>query len=83
MGHRPEKLKQSEREICSALEKEIRAAIADGCVAFITGVARGTGLRLSFYSVMMGSRLSSFAPAPMRASIVAGNRSGGNGISES
>ena len=44
MGHRPEKLKQSEREICSALEKEIRAAIADGFVAFITGVARGTDI---------------------------------------
>ena len=43
-GHRPEKLKQSESEICSALEKEIRTAIADGFVAFISGMARGTDI---------------------------------------
>lgn len=43
-GHRPEKLKQSESEIRTALEKEIRTAIADGFVVFISGMARGTDI---------------------------------------
>lgn len=43
-GHRPEKLKQSESEIRSALEKEIRTAVADGFVVFISGMARGTDI---------------------------------------
>lgn len=43
-GHRPEKLKGSEKYIKGALKKEIHQAIADGFKVFITGMARGTDL---------------------------------------
>ena len=42
-GHRPEKLSISEREVKTALQKEIRLAIADGINVFITGMAPGMG----------------------------------------
>lgn len=43
-GHRPEKLSRSEREIRAELENEIRKAIQDGYVTFITGMARGVDI---------------------------------------
>lgn len=43
-GHRPEKLYRPEREITIELESEIRQAIKDGYVTFITGMARGVDL---------------------------------------
>ncbi len=43
-GHRPEKLQMSEAEVCSALEREIRAAVADGFQTFISGMARGVDI---------------------------------------
>ena len=43
-GHRPEKLSQSEQEIITALDREIRAAIDDGFVTFISGMARGVDI---------------------------------------
>ena len=43
-GHRPEKLHRKESVIRKELEAEIRNAIADGFVVFITGMARGVDL---------------------------------------
>ena len=43
-GHRPEKLRRSEREIRIELENEIRRAIQDGYITFITGMARGVDI---------------------------------------
>ena len=43
-GHRPEKLKRTESEICADLESEIRIAINKGFQVFITGMARGTDI---------------------------------------
>lgn len=43
-GHRPEKLTRSEKEITALLEAEIRAAISDGFVTFISGMARGVDI---------------------------------------
>ena len=43
-GHRPEKLHAPESVILTALEKQIRAAITDAFVTFITGMARGTDI---------------------------------------
>ena len=43
-GHRPEKLDQPERVIVAALEREIRAAVDDGFVTFISGMARGVDI---------------------------------------
>ena len=43
-GHRPEKLRRSEREIRAELENEIQRAIQDGYVTFITGMARGVDI---------------------------------------
>ena len=43
-GHRPEKLTQPESVVCTALEKEIRQAIADGLTVFISGMARGVDI---------------------------------------
>ncbi len=43
-GHRPEKLTATEEEVKTALEKAIQAAISDGYMVFISGMARGTDL---------------------------------------
>lgn len=43
-GHRPEKLNQPESIIIPALEREIRNAVQEGFVTFITGMARGTDI---------------------------------------
>ena len=43
-GHRPEKLQQTEKEICMGLEREIRKAIDCGIHVFITGMARGVDI---------------------------------------
>jgi uncharacterized phage-like protein YoqJ len=43
-GHRPEKIDMPERKVVAALEKEIKAAIADGFVTFISGMARGSDI---------------------------------------
>lgn len=43
-GHRPEKLSQPERKIIAALDREIRAAVDDGFVTFISGMARGVDI---------------------------------------
>ena len=43
-GHRPEKLSCSEAKVTSWLEKEIRQAIADGFITFISGMARGVDI---------------------------------------
>lgn len=43
-GHRPERLKQSEKEITVLLETAIRAAISDGIVTYISGMARGVDI---------------------------------------
>ncbi len=43
-GHRPEKLQQTEKEICKGLEQEIRKAIDSGTYVFITGMARGVDI---------------------------------------
>lgn len=43
-GHRPEKLTKSETEITALLEAAIRAAVNDGFVTFISGMARGVDL---------------------------------------
>ena len=43
-GHRPEKLNRPEAEIISWLEVEIRKAIDDGFVTFISGMARGVDI---------------------------------------
>ena len=43
-GHRPEKLDRPEAEIISLLEIEIRRAIDDGFVTFISGMARGVDI---------------------------------------
>ena len=40
-GHRPEKLQRSENDIRSELEREIRKAIHDNLIVFITGMSRG------------------------------------------
>lgn len=41
-GHRPEKLRRSEKEVRADLEYEIRKAVRDGLNVFISGMARGT-----------------------------------------
>lgn len=43
-GHRPEKLNMSETEVIAWLESEIRKAIDDGFVTFISGMARGVDI---------------------------------------
>jgi len=43
-GHRPEKLRQTEEEITALLEEAIRAAMDDGFVTFISGMARGVDI---------------------------------------
>ena len=43
-GHRPEKLTVDDDIVIAALEKQIRAAVADGFVTFISGMARGTDI---------------------------------------
>ena len=43
-GHRPDKLKITEKELAQLLEAEIRRAIAEGFTTFITGMAMGTDL---------------------------------------
>ena len=43
-GHRSEKLNRPEGEIISWLEAEIRKAIDDGFVTFISGMARGVDI---------------------------------------
>ena len=43
-GHRPERLGMPESEVISSLNKEIRAAVADGFQTFISGMARGVDL---------------------------------------
>ena len=43
-GHRPEKLDQPERVILAGLEREIRAAVDEGFVTFISGMARGVDI---------------------------------------
>ena len=43
-GHRPEKLRKSEQDIRIELENEIRKAINDGYITFITGMARGVDI---------------------------------------
>lgn len=43
-GHRPEKLRQTEQEVCIRLEREIQSAVENGFHTFITGMARGVDL---------------------------------------
>ena len=43
-GHRPEKLTMTEEEVKAWLEEQIKAAIADGFVTFLTGMAMGVDL---------------------------------------
>lgn len=43
-GHRPEKLRRTEREIRNDLEREIRKAVHDGLNVFISGMARGVDI---------------------------------------
>ncbi len=43
-GHRPEKLDRPEAEIVAWLESEIRKAVDDGFVTFISGMARGVDI---------------------------------------
>ena len=43
-GHRPEKLTEPENEIIAALHREIVAAVDDGFVTFISGMARGVDI---------------------------------------
>lgn len=43
-GHRPDKMKQEEKEIKPLLEKAIDDAITNGYVTFITGMAMGTDI---------------------------------------
>lgn len=43
-GHRPEKLRLCEKEICAALDREIRNAFSDGFNVFIVGMARGVDI---------------------------------------
>ncbi|MBR5543219.1 MAG: DUF1273 family protein [Oscillospiraceae bacterium] len=43
-GHRPEKMRYSEKEIKPLLEKAIDEAIEKGYVTFITGMARGADI---------------------------------------
>lgn len=43
-GHRPEKLTMPESVVIEGLEREIRAAIADGITVFISGMARGVDI---------------------------------------
>ena len=43
-GHRPEKLNQPEAEVIAWLETEIRKAIDDGFITFISGMARGVDI---------------------------------------
>ncbi len=43
-GHRPQKLRRSEKEIKADLEKAIKQAIADGFTTFITGMAYGVDI---------------------------------------
>lgn len=43
-GHRPEKLRQTENDICQALEREIQIAIGSGKHVFISGMARGVDI---------------------------------------
>lgn len=43
-GHRPEKLHNDEAAVCTVLSNAIDAAIADGFVTFITGMARGVDI---------------------------------------
>ncbi len=41
-GHRPEKLKISEQRLAELLEAEIKRAIEQGFITFISGMAKGT-----------------------------------------
>ena len=43
-GHRPEKLHNGEAAVCTVLSNAIDAAIADGFITFITGMARGVDI---------------------------------------
>lgn len=43
-GHRPEKLSWPEKEVIAWLDAEIRKAIDDGFVTFISGMARGVDI---------------------------------------
>lgn len=43
-GHRPQKLRRSEKEINADLESAIQQAITDGYTTFITGTAYGVDI---------------------------------------
>lgn len=43
-GHRPEKLRLSEKELTKSLEREIKRAIDNNYTTFITGMAKGVDL---------------------------------------
>lgn len=43
-GHRPQKLRRSEKEVKADLKTEIQQAIADGYTTFITGMAYGVDI---------------------------------------
>lgn len=43
-GHRPEKLRLSDRKLVALLETEIKRAIASGFTTYITGMAKGVDL---------------------------------------
>ena len=43
-GHRPEKLHCGEATVCAILEGSIDAAISDGFMTFISGMARGVDI---------------------------------------
>ncbi|MBR1810118.1 MAG: DUF1273 family protein [Clostridia bacterium] len=43
-GHRPEKLKLSEAEVKEFLEVQVRQAIDDGYITFLSGMARGVDI---------------------------------------
>ncbi len=43
-GHRPEKLSWNDDDVKVWLEKEIRQAIADGYITFLSGMARGVDI---------------------------------------
>lgn len=50
-GHGPEKLRLTKTEIQPALQGEIEAAIADGFVTFLSGMARGEAIHRPYEGV--------------------------------
>lgn len=82
-GHRPEKLNMSEKEAISWLDAEIRQAIKDGFVTFISGMARGVDIWAAEIVLRLrdaGAPIHLICASPFEGFEKSGPRNGKNGI---